>query len=119
MAIDVKLYLDAVTNSEAFTPAEIERDATRIAAACDTSFTSTIAALVSTAPARMAAQHYREARKSPPRMEGEAVEVLYAGEKVRGVAVAIFRDSVTVATNFGERAFPIERVRGLKFFVPR
>lgn len=45
----------------------------------------------------------------------EAVEVVYAGEKVRGYAVEVRPGAVVVEASFGVREFPSSEVTGLKF----
>jgi hypothetical protein len=47
--------------------------------------------------------------------ENEAVEVSYAGQKVRGWAVKVEAGLVTVETEFGVRTYKQSEVTGLRF----
>lgn len=45
----------------------------------------------------------------------EVVEVVYAGQKIRGVIVEVFSDGVLVEAKFGRRKFAFYEVTGLQF----
>ena len=49
---------------------------------------------------------------------GEAVEVTYAGQRIRGKAIAITPQTVEVEAPFGVRAFDRDDVIGLRFMYP-